>query len=65
MRIVNYVARLDNGQTMNICGARNDQHAREIAERVIGEKRPKYEGATSVESVRRIKPDPLRGIRAR
>ncbi|MEU1919093.1 hypothetical protein ABZ742_02830 [Streptomyces albogriseolus] len=65
MRIVNYVAKLDNGQTMNLCGARSDQHAREIAERILSEKRPKYEGATSVESVRRIKPDPLRGIRAR
>ncbi|MHC3450800.1 hypothetical protein [Streptomyces prasinus] len=65
MRIVNYQAELDNGQTMNLCGVRNDKHARELAEQILSEKRPKYDGATSVESVRRTKPDLLRGIRAR
>ena len=59
MRIVNYVAELDNGQTMGICGGRSEKHAREIAEQALSEKRPKYEGATSVESVRRVK----RGLR--
>ncbi|MEU1497302.1 hypothetical protein [Streptomyces sp. NPDC005732] len=64
MRIVNYKARLDNGQTMGICGARNDSHALEIAERSLGKPGSKYESAKSVESVSRVKSDLLRGIRA-
>lgn len=51
MRVHNYAAELDNGRTMHIRGARSENHAREIAERVLSEKRPKYEGATSVTSL--------------